>query len=102
MHMYSILQSGRGGGGVGVGVGVGEGYSKTFYTWLLCPKVQPLILLHVVHVPVYTILTERYPFHIASIDKWYPFQIPSLELCTPFNRKNAMSFKPEHFLTNRN
>ena len=53
-----------------MGVGVGKGYSKTFYTWLLCPKVQPLILLHVVHVHVlvYTILTERYPFHIASID----------------------------------
>ena len=61
------------------------------------PRGPTLILLHVVHVPVYTILTERYPFHIASIDKWYPFQIPSLELCTPFNRCKCNVFQTRTF-----
>ena len=40
------------------------------------PVVQPLILL-------YTILVEKVPFFLPSIDKRYPFHIRSLERC-PF------------------
>ena len=41
--------------------GGGGGYSKKFYTERLRPEVEPLTLL-------YTIFSERHPFHIPSYE----------------------------------
>ena len=54
-------------------------HSKSFYTWRLCPKVQPLTILCTIFS------RKRYPVRIPSIEKWYPFHLPCLKLCISFN-----------------
>ena len=52
-----------------------RGHSTKFYTGKLRSEVQRLAPLHTIFWP------KRYPFCIASIDKWFLFHIHTIQHC---------------------